>query len=141
MTCGASPQALRLQTQARKRAKASQKQEESTRNEQQAQTEQNTTASATVDDISIIRHTSIVQINTGTETKSLSSSGKSKSMSDLSGIDEANGKNQSKNDERSSQPMQQSKCPSFEEECNEHMQPTVVDTSEVLGNITQVSLY
>lgn len=63
-------------------------------------------------------------------------------MSDLNAIVEKKHDNKEiKSDEKSSQSMQQSKCPSFEEECNEHMVPSIVDTSEVLGNILQVKMF
>lgn len=149
MTWGASPQALRLQTQARKRAKASQKQEEQTKCEQTIVAEQKHTSTndatinsamtaQSVDDISILQHTSIIRIDGGVDKNVLFSSGKSKSMSDLNAIDAKHDNKETKSDEKSSQSIQQSKCPSFEEECNEHMVPSIVDTSEVLGNILQV---
>lgn len=146
---GASPQALRLEYQAKKRAKAAQKQEAAERN--MAPPPPPTENS---NELTIVKIEAPVD-DTPTEPMDVSESDaypkanamvdarpRSKSLNDLSGIQttviDGNEKESEQDCSNKSTKNKPQSGVSFEEESSDHMYPVLVDTSAVDGIIAQV---
>lgn len=147
---GASPQALRLEYQAKKRAKAAQKQEAAERNMAPPPP-----PTDNCNELTVVKIEAPVD-DTPTEPMDVSESDanpkgnamvdakpRSKSLNDLSGIQttviEDNEKESEQDCNNKSTKNKPQNGASFEEESNEHMYPVLVDTSAVDGIIAQVT--
>lgn len=145
---GASPQALRLEYQAKKRAKAAQKQEAAERNMAPPPP-----PTDNCNEVITVVKIEVPADDTPTEPMDVSESDaypkvnamvdarpRSKSLNDLSGIqtpvNEDNEKEQDCNNKSTKNKTQSGA--SFEEESSDHMYPVLVDTSAVDGMIAQV---
>lgn len=156
---GASPQALRLQYQARKRAKAAQKQEENENNDinilnnKISSEDTNRKYEATNGDFSSQKINDIIPTDVATDATTDIAPGtqqtsdaqtlgtfktRSKSLNDLTNIQQDIEPEENVAAEQNNGSKQQQY--SVEEENTDHYYPAIVDTSAVHGSVVQVSV-